>query len=49
MFISNQNVISQNNDTMKMRQQKPNKVQSMKMGNEMEEVAHPLLLSHGSP
>jgi len=48
-FIINQSVFSQSNDTMKMQQQPPNKEKSMKMGNEMEEVAHPFFSHMGVP
>lgn len=44
-FIINLSVFSQNNDTMKMQQPEKN----MKMGNEMEEVAHPFFSHMGVP
>jgi hypothetical protein len=48
IFIFNQSVFSQNNDTMKMQQQ-PSNEKNMKMGNEMEEVAHPFFSHMGVP
>lgn len=40
---------SQNNDTMKMPMNKPIKEKQLKMGNEMEEVAHPFFSHMGVP
>jgi hypothetical protein len=48
-FIINLPAFSQSNDTMKMQQQQPNMEKSMKMGNEMEEVAHPFFSHMGVP
>ena len=48
-FIINLSVFSQSNDSMKMQQQQPIKENNMKMGNEMEEVAHPFFSHMGVP
>ena len=48
IFNVNQSVFSQGKDTMNMQQQ-PNKEKNMKMGNEMEEVAHPFFSHMGVP
>jgi hypothetical protein len=47
IFIINQSVFSQSKDTMKMDQSKPNKENSMKMGDD--EVAHPFFSHEGVP
>jgi len=49
LFIANQSVFSQMNDTVKMQSQQPNKEMNMKMENDMDMMVHPFFSHEGVP